>query len=171
MGRFSDMYYFKKLETKLYISIKCGIVWTRKMGWHYHGKKSYHLLCWWGTYPMAIFTQLEKLNWAGKRVMAVMTHEGSGLGSCECDLKRICAGATFDKGLAVHGADASRSESVVAAWENLQFSAADITTIVTEKYCAMYRAMLAKDGVTLNKLLDESRLGETSSRLFVLPYW
>ena len=120
---------------------------------------------------MAIFTQLEKLNWAGKRVMAVMTHEGSGLGSCECDLKRICAGATFDKGLAVHGADASRSESVVAAWENLQFSAADITTIVTEKYCAMYRAMLAKDGVTLNKLLDESRLGETSSRLFVLPYW
>ena len=72
--------------------------------------------CWWGTFPMAVFTQLEKLNWTGKRVMPVMTHEGSGLGSCEQDLKKICTGAAFGKGLAVHGADASKSESTVAAW-------------------------------------------------------
>ena len=72
--------------------------------------------CWWGTFPMAIFTQLEKLDWTGKKVMAVMTHEGSGLGSCERDLKKLCAGATFGKGLAIHGADASKSESEVAAW-------------------------------------------------------
>ena len=72
--------------------------------------------CWWGTFPMAIFTQLEKLDWTGKRVCAVMTHEGSGLGSCERDLKKICAGATFGKGIAIHGADASKSESEVAAW-------------------------------------------------------
>jgi hypothetical protein len=48
--------------------------------------------------------------------MAVMTHEGSGLGSCERDLKKICTGATFGKGLAVHGAEAAKSESTVAAW-------------------------------------------------------
>ena len=72
--------------------------------------------CWWGTYPMAVFTQLEKLDWSGKKVMAVMTHEGSGLGSCERDLKKICKGASFEKGLAVHGADASKSEKAVAAW-------------------------------------------------------
>ena len=72
--------------------------------------------CWWGTFPMAIFTQLEKLDWTGKKVMAVMTHEGSGLGSCERDLKKICTGATFGKGLAVHGADAAKSEGEVAAW-------------------------------------------------------
>ena len=72
--------------------------------------------CWWGTYPMAIFTQLEKLDWTGKKVMAVMTHEGSGLASSEWDLKRTCVGATFGKGLAVHGADAAKSESIVAAW-------------------------------------------------------
>ena len=72
--------------------------------------------CWWGTFPMAMFTQLEKLNFSGKKVIAVMTHEGSGLGSCERDLKRICAGATFGKGLAVHGADAAKSESTVASW-------------------------------------------------------
>ena len=71
---------------------------------------------WWGTYPCAIFTQLEKLDFTGKKVMAVMTHEGSGLGSCERDLKKLCTGAVFGKGLAVHGADASKSESTVAAW-------------------------------------------------------
>ena len=72
--------------------------------------------CWWGTFPMAIFTQLEKLNFSGKKVMTVMTHEGSGLGSSERDLKKICTGASFGKGLAVHGADAAGSESMVAAW-------------------------------------------------------
>ena len=72
--------------------------------------------CWWGTYPMAVFTQLEKLDFSGKKVMAVMTHEGSGLGSCEKDLKKLCAGATFGKGLAVHGAEARESESTVVAW-------------------------------------------------------
>jgi flavodoxin len=72
--------------------------------------------CWWGTFPMAIFSQLERLDFTGKKVMAVMTHEGSGLGSCERDLKKICTGATFGKGLAVHGADAAKSEGTVSAW-------------------------------------------------------
>ena len=76
--------------------------------------------CWWGTYPQAVFTQLEKLDWHGKKVMALMTHEGSGLGGCERDLKRICEGASFGKGFAVHGADASRSESTVASWAKAQ---------------------------------------------------
>ena len=73
-------------------------------------------LCWWGTYPMAVFTQLDRLDFTGKKVMAVMTHEGSGLGSCERDLKRICKGASFGKGLAVHGADAADSEISVSEW-------------------------------------------------------
>lgn len=72
--------------------------------------------CWWGTYPMAVFTQLERLDFAGKKVFAVMTHEGSGLGSCERDLERICKGASIGKGLAIHGADAAKSESAVASW-------------------------------------------------------
>lgn len=72
--------------------------------------------CWWGTFPMAIFTQLEKLDFTGKKVIAVMTHEGSGLASSERDLKKICNGASFGKGLSVHGADAANSESAVTAW-------------------------------------------------------
>lgn len=72
--------------------------------------------CWWGTFPMAIFSQLEKLDFTGKKVMAVMTHEGSGLGSCEQDLKKICRGAVLGKGLAVHGAEAANSENKISEW-------------------------------------------------------
>jgi len=76
--------------------------------------------CWWGTYPCAMFTQLEALDFTGRKVMPLMTHEGSGLGNCERDLKAICKGASFGKGLAVHGADAAGSESTVAKWARAQ---------------------------------------------------
>ena len=72
--------------------------------------------CWWGTFPMAVLTQLERLDFTGKNVFAVMTHEGSGLGGSERTLRDVCKGATIGKGLAVHGADAARSEATVAAW-------------------------------------------------------
>ncbi len=48
--------------------------------------------CWCGTFPCAVFSQLEHLDFTGKKVMAVMTHEGSGLGHCESDLKKLCKG-------------------------------------------------------------------------------
>lgn len=72
--------------------------------------------CWWGTFPMAIFSQLERIDLSGKKVFALMTHEGSGLGGCERELRKICTGAEIGKGLAIHGAEAPRSESIVAAW-------------------------------------------------------
>ncbi len=71
---------------------------------------------WWGTYPMAVFSQVERLNWSGKKVMALVTHEGTGLGDCEKDLKELCKGASFGRSLAIHGADAADSWMVVAAW-------------------------------------------------------
>ena len=76
--------------------------------------------CWWGTFPMAIFSQLERLDWTGKKVMVVMTHEGSGLGGSERSLKEICKGASFGKGFAVAGHDAAGSEAKVAAWAKSQ---------------------------------------------------
>lgn len=72
--------------------------------------------CWWGNYPMAIFTQLDALDFTGKKVFPVMTHEGSGLANSVRALKKACKGATVGEGLAVHGADASQSEGVVATW-------------------------------------------------------
>ena len=72
--------------------------------------------CWWGTFPMAVLSQLEKLDFTGKKVLAVMTHEGSGWGGSERTLREVCKGATVGKGLAVHGAEAAGSETMVTAW-------------------------------------------------------
>lgn len=71
---------------------------------------------WCGTYPMPLFSQLERLDFKGKRVLPVVTHEGSGFGFSERDLKRICKGATFSNGLAIHGAEAKDSEGIVSSW-------------------------------------------------------
>ena len=78
--------------------------------------------CWWGTYPVAVFTQLEKLDFTGKNVYPVMTHEGSGLGNSVRDLTKYCKGARIGRGLAVHGADAASSKAAVGKWirENIK---------------------------------------------------
>ena len=76
--------------------------------------------CWWGTFPMPVFSLLEPLNFAGKKVMVLMTHEGSGLGGSERDMKKLCRGAKFGKALAIQGGTAARAESTVAAWARSQ---------------------------------------------------
>ena len=72
--------------------------------------------CWWGTFPMPVFSQIERLDFTGKKVMVLMTHEGSGLGSSERDLRKLCQGASFGNGMAVHGADAAKAEKAIAVW-------------------------------------------------------
>ena len=72
--------------------------------------------CWWGTYPMAIFSQLDRLDFTGKTVFPVMTHEGSGQAGSTAALKKHCAGAQIGSGLAVHGADAAKSGHMIAEW-------------------------------------------------------
>lgn len=72
--------------------------------------------CWWGTYPMGVFTQLDRLDFAGKRVFPVMTHEGSGLAGAPKALRDHCKGAEVGPGLAIHGAEAARSKSAVEKW-------------------------------------------------------
>ena len=72
--------------------------------------------CWWGTFPMAMFTQLETLDWDGKNIFAVVTHGGSGFGNCERDLIKTCKGAKLGKGLAIFGSQASNSKDEVFNW-------------------------------------------------------
>ena len=61
--------------------------------------------------PMAMFTFLEHYDWSGKRICPFCTNEGSGLGDSEGDLKRACWGATVEKGISIHGAEAAQSQS------------------------------------------------------------
>lgn len=73
---------------------------------------------WWGTMPMAMFTLLEHYDLRGKRIFPFCTNEGSGMGSSERDLKKICVGAKVESGLSIHGAEAAASRSKVEKWVN-----------------------------------------------------
>lgn len=71
----------------------------------------------WGTYAPEVETALEGLDFSGKTVRVVSTHEGSGLASMPPDVKRMCKGANVDmKGLAIQGSQAKNSKQRVADW-------------------------------------------------------
>ena len=71
----------------------------------------------WGTYAPEVETALEGLDFSGKTVRVISTHEGSGLGSMVSDVKRMCKGANVDsKGLAVKGSSAKTSRAAVEKW-------------------------------------------------------
>ena len=71
---------------------------------------------WWGTMPMAMFTLLEKYDLTGKKIVPFCTNEGSGMGSSERDLAKLCKGANVMRGLSIHGAEVAQSEKQVAEW-------------------------------------------------------
>lgn len=51
----------------------------------------------WGTMPMCVFTFLERFDFTGKTICPFCTHEGSGMGRSEADIKRLCPGADVKK--------------------------------------------------------------------------
>ncbi len=72
--------------------------------------------CWWGTYPMPIFTQIDALDFTGKNVFALMTHEGSGQANSERDLRKYCKGANIGQSLAIHGGSVASEKDTVINW-------------------------------------------------------
>ncbi len=69
----------------------------------------------WGTMPMHMFSALEKLDFTGKTVFPVCTHEGSGLGRSEADVKRCCKGADVKQGLAIRGSNVQSCDAELKA--------------------------------------------------------
>lgn len=59
----------------------------------------------WGTMPMAMFTLLENIKLTNKIIKPFCSHEGSGLGRSEEDIKKLCPNCKIEKGLAIHGAN------------------------------------------------------------------
>lgn len=71
----------------------------------------------WKTYAPEVETAIEGLDFSGKTVRVISTHEGSGLGSMVSDVKKMCKGANVDsKGLAIKGSTVKSSKAVVEKW-------------------------------------------------------
>ncbi len=70
----------------------------------------------WGTMPMAVFTFLEHFDFAGKTIRPFCTHEGSGMGSSERDIQKLCPGAKVERGLAIHGGSVKNAGDAIQKW-------------------------------------------------------
>lgn len=78
---------------------------------------------WYGTIPMPVLEQLERIeNWTGKIVMPFCTHEWSGAGDSELDIKRKCVGAQVCKALAIRGCFVNSAANDVCQWIDKQLS-------------------------------------------------
>lgn len=76
--------------------------------------------CWCGTAPMCVFTFLEHYDLAGKKILPLCTHEGSGLAHSEQDLAASCPDSTILPGLSVRGHLAKDSREEISAWAKAQ---------------------------------------------------
>lgn len=71
---------------------------------------------WWGTFPMPVFTFLESYDFSGKTIIPFCTHEGSGMGRSEDDIKKLCPGAKVIKGLPIRGGSVKGVEKEIFQW-------------------------------------------------------
>jgi flavodoxin len=71
---------------------------------------------WWGTFPMAVFTFLESYDFSGKTIVPFCTHEGSGIGNSERDIKKLCPDAKLLAGIAIRGSSVSKADNLVQDW-------------------------------------------------------
>ena len=71
----------------------------------------------WGTYAPELETALSGLDFRGKTVRVISTHEGSGLGDMVSDVRRVCVGADVQKnGLAIKGSRVKDAKKTIADW-------------------------------------------------------
>lgn len=71
---------------------------------------------WWGTMPMPVWTFLESYDFSGKTILPICTHEGSGMGSSELDIKKLCPDAKLEKGLAIRGGSVKNAGKDIETW-------------------------------------------------------
>jgi len=73
---------------------------------------------WWGTFPMAVFVFLESYDFSGKTIVPFCTHEGSGIGNSERDIKKLCPNAKVLSGIAIKGSSVANADNIVQSWLN-----------------------------------------------------
>ena len=70
----------------------------------------------WGTFPMAVATFLERYDFTGKTILPLCTNEGSGMGGSENGIRKLTPGADVKKGLPITGSRAAQSKADVQKW-------------------------------------------------------
>jgi flavodoxin len=71
---------------------------------------------WFNTFPMAIFSFLESYNFSGKCIIPFCTHEGSGIGRSESEIKKLCPNAKLSPAIAIRGSSVANADNQLQAW-------------------------------------------------------
>ena len=72
--------------------------------------------CWWGTIAPPVATFLSSYDLSGKTIAPFMTHEGSGMGHSEADIKKLCPKSTVLEGLPIKGSYVNSAKNDVLKW-------------------------------------------------------
>lgn len=65
---------------------------------------------WWGTYPRVMFTFFRDYDLNGKTLIPFTTHEGSGLGRADSDLKKVYPKANVLGGFSIYGHECQKAD-------------------------------------------------------------
>ena len=75
---------------------------------------------WWSDMPMPVYTFLESYDFTNKNIVPFCTHEGSGIGGTENNVKNAAKGSKALKGFAIYGHTAqnerAEAEKKVLQW-------------------------------------------------------
>ena len=72
--------------------------------------------CWWYTMAPAVATFLSSHDFAGKKIVPFMTHEGSRFARTLDDMRKICPDAELLEGFTVRGGKAAEAKPDVRKW-------------------------------------------------------
>jgi flavodoxin len=71
---------------------------------------------WWSTVAPPVMTFLMSRDFSAKTIIPFITHEGSGMGRSEQDVKRLCPGATIAEGRAFRGSRVNAAAAEIRDW-------------------------------------------------------
>ena len=71
---------------------------------------------WWGTIALPIQSFLSENNLAGKTVLPILTHGGSGLARSVSDIAKLCPQADVKAGLAIRSSAVNSSQTDINQW-------------------------------------------------------
>ncbi len=71
----------------------------------------------WGSYAPEVETAIKNLDFTGKVIRVVTTHEGSGLANVVDDVRKICVGANIlNDSIAIKGTDCKNARNIIEKW-------------------------------------------------------
>lgn len=71
---------------------------------------------WWSTMPTIVMNFLESYDFTNKHIYPICSHEGSGMGRSESDLKKLCPNSILHKGLSIHGSHVDGYRQQLERW-------------------------------------------------------